>query len=93
MSDEQEVPHAWRQMSLAQLRALPMRDLEQRCDVMVQADRGVLALGAEDYLAELERRRSERQTTWLIRLTWVIAFLTAVLIAIELGAFRAITGH
>ena len=79
MSDEQEVPHAWRQMTLSQLRALPMRELERRCDVMLQADRGIFALGAEDYLAERERRTSERQTTWPVRLTWALVTLTIVI--------------
>jgi hypothetical protein len=75
-SDEQDVPDAWRMMTLADLRALPMRELEQRCDVMLEADRGLFGVGVEDYLAERERRRTDRQTTALIWLTWVIAILT-----------------
>jgi hypothetical protein len=44
----------------------------------------------EVYRDELNRRVAERQTRWLIGLTVVIAVLTAVLIAIELGWLRAI---
>ena len=52
-------------------------------DVMVQAERGIIALVAEDYQAEREGRTSERQTTWLIRLTWVTAILTLVRVVLE----------
>jgi hypothetical protein len=66
-------------MTLAQLRALPTRELDRRCDVMVQADRGISALGAEDYLAERERRVAERQSRRLEWLTWALVALTIVI--------------
>jgi hypothetical protein len=56
-------------------------------------DVGMGYYSIEAYRDELNRRVAERQTRWLIWLTVAIAFLTAVLIAIELGWLRAISGH
>lgn len=64
-------------LKLAELRALSDDDLAERYDV--KAERTLVGL---DFLAsEIARREQARQTRTLVRLTKVIAFLTAVVTA------------
>jgi len=80
-------------MSLQQLRSLSDDELVRRHDVLMNPDIGIGFLGPDDYLAELNRRAADRQTTWLVRLTWVIAALTVVLVALELLPWISSAGH
>jgi len=79
-----EVQETWQGMSLQQLRSLTDEKLVHRYDVLMDRENGIGILGPDEYLAELNRRAADRQTTWLVRLTWVIAALTVALVAIEL---------
>jgi hypothetical protein len=79
-------------MTYQQFIALTDDELRRRI-VAPDPEIGIGFYSVEDYRDELNRRVAERQTRWLIWLTMVIAFLTLVLIAIELGWLRAITGH
>lgn len=63
-----------RALSLADLRRLRDAELIERHDA--EAENTVV--GVNYYLDELARRESKRQLNTVGRLTWVIAFLTAV---------------
>jgi hypothetical protein len=91
--DHEDFERITRGTSLRELQKLPDTELVRRCDYLLASPRLHLMLGPDAYLDELTRRKTERQTRWLIGLTVVITFLTAVLIAIELGWLRAITEH
>jgi hypothetical protein len=88
-SDEQEDEN---NLTYQEFIALPDKELRRRI-ATPYPDIGRGYYSVEAYRDELNRRVAERQTRWLIWLTVVIAFLTAVLIAIELGWLRAISGH
>ncbi len=65
--------------SLRELQELPESELVRRCDHLLASPRLHLMLGPDAYLDELTRRKTERQTTGVIRLTWIIAVLTLIL--------------
>ena len=80
-------------MSYSEFHALSKEELARGYSVLLQNDRGVLALDVEAYREEIDRRVAERQTAWLVRLTWalvvltvVVAIATLVLVWIELGS-------
>jgi hypothetical protein len=75
---------AMRGITLRELRELSEVEIVRRYDLLMDPYTGSGWLGPDDYRAELDRRVTERQTTWLVRLTWIIAVLTVVLVALEL---------
>ena len=79
--------------SLRELQKLPEAELVRRCDHLLASPRLHLMLGPDAYLDELTRRKTERQTTWVIRLTWIIAVLTLVLVVLELLPWMSGAGH
>jgi hypothetical protein len=79
--------------SLRELQKLPEAELVRRCDHLLASPRLHLMLGPDAYLDELTRRRTDRQTAWVIRLTWVIAVLTFILVALELWPRISGAGH
>ena len=69
---------------LAELRSLSDKELVRQHDVKALGD-GVdsgTCVGLNYYLQELARRDSERQTKVMLRLTWFIAALTLVMVAV-----------
>jgi hypothetical protein len=60
----------------SQLRTSSEAELIERLDRIVERSE----LGAQYYLAELTRRELARQTTILVRLGWIMALLTFVVI-------------
>jgi hypothetical protein len=78
---------------LATIRTLPKDELVRRYDELLALDHPLCSVqrlyivGPDDYRDELNRRVAERQTTWLVRLTWVIVILTAVLSPLSLAGF------
>ena len=84
---------------LATIRKLSKEELVRRYNELLALKKPpcnrqwLYQVGPDDYLAELNRRVAERQARWLIGLTVVIAVMTAILIAIELGWLRAVIGH
>jgi hypothetical protein len=75
----EDVQRATYGVTLRDLRAFSDDEIVRRHDLHMDPMAGEGALGPEDYRAEVDRRVAERQTTWLIRLTWVIAFLTVII--------------
>lgn len=60
--------------TISELRALSEEDLIESYDQLARTT----AVGISFYQDELHRRQLERQNRLMIRLTWVIAALTAV---------------
>lgn len=77
--NEQADPGAFWAKSLQQLRDLSDDELVQQHD---QIARGKAVVQVDYYLRELARRDADRQTRAMVRLTWVIAALTAVNVAV-----------
>ena len=63
-----QVPH------VSQLRTISEAELIERLDRITERSE----LGAQHYLEELTRRELARQTTILVRLSWIMAVLTFV---------------
>jgi hypothetical protein len=89
----EDVQRATYGVTLRELRTLSEDEIVRRHDLLMAPMAGEGAVGPEDYRAELDRRVAERQSRRIEVLTWVIGFLTFVLVAIELGWLRAISGH
>jgi hypothetical protein len=70
--------------SWASIQALNREELIRRFDLLVKEEGLPWAFGPDDYRDELNRRTQDRLVTQLIVLTWVIAGLTVVLVALEL---------
>jgi hypothetical protein len=81
---------ASRGVTLSKIRALSDEDLVASYDALVRPSSYAFLTGPDDYLNELHRperaretQRIDRQTTALIRLTYVLAVLTAGLFVLE----------
>jgi hypothetical protein len=75
MKDEQARDEAREPKPLHVLRGMTDDKLVTAHDAVIAAP-GLV--GQDYYLAELARRAADRQTTTMVRLTWVIAALTVV---------------
>ena len=75
--EEADVDHSKHGTTYHELTHLTEKELRRRVDLLMAHDHEPLT--ASDYRNELNRRAADRQTTWLVRLTWVIAALTVVL--------------
>ena len=60
--------------TIAGLRALSDDELVEQHDKLAAST----MVGVSYYLEELERRRGDRQSRLMIRLTWIVAGLTAI---------------
>ena len=60
--------------SIAELQELSDEGLVAQHDALFKGT----VVGVDYYLAELERRQTARQGWLLVRLTWIIAILTAI---------------
>jgi hypothetical protein len=67
--------------------------LIRRYDVLLASERRHPMLDPDSYLEELTRRETERQGRRLEVLTWVIAALTVMLVALELVPRIMGAGH
>jgi hypothetical protein len=92
-AEHEAFEQASRGMTLRKLRALSDDELISYYDPLMAPRQNAFVSGPDDYLNELRRRETDRQTTWLVRLTWVIAALTVVLVALELVPRIAGAGH
>jgi hypothetical protein len=74
-----ELEQAARRTSFRELRSLPEPELVRRYDLLTQAEEFIYIRGPDDYLDELTRRETERQSRRLERLTWELVALTIVI--------------
>jgi hypothetical protein len=95
--DLQEIGTASYARSLADLKRLSDGDLERLHDALAVKSSGRVVVGVNYYVEELARRRQERTTAAvvrltevLVRLTWLIAALTAI--AVILGVLTYLKG-
>jgi hypothetical protein len=89
----QEYERITQATTLAQLRALPDGELVRRHDFILTATVAGWQIGPDDYLNELRRRETERQSRRLEWLTWALFLLTAALVALELLPRISGAGH
>jgi hypothetical protein len=77
--EHDEFERITRETTLQELRELPETDLVRRYDILLTTPRLGLRLGPDDYLNELTRRETERQSRRLEWLTWTLVALTIVI--------------
>jgi len=71
------VTHPQAAKSIAELRSLSDEELIEQHDKLAEST----MVGVNYYLAEIERRRIDRQQRQMLRLTWVVTVLTVVNVA------------
>lgn len=71
-------------VSLREMRSLSDDELIERHDLIMDPEQGLGSLGAEDFLRELTRRETERQSQRLERLARVLIIMTIVIATLVL---------
>jgi len=77
--EQDEFDRITRGTSLRQLRDLSEEELIRRYDFLLASPRLHLMLGPDEYLNELTRRETERQSKRLEWLTWALVALTIMI--------------
>jgi hypothetical protein len=92
VSEYEMIAELQKGISLAEMKALPDSELVRRFDLLVTSEHGDGFMGSQDYLDERDRRKTERATKWLIRLTVVLTVLTFVIAVFTVAlAYAALT--